>query len=102
MNIQRRQEEYIKFSILIALEDVTSQRFGDLVDRVKFLLNKPEIEHGQQDQFYYNVSVVLGQWCRDEKGYVEDSSINSNLPTGHWKITPKGEEFRNILRQLLS
>ncbi len=67
MNIQRRQEEYIKFSILIALEDGTSQRFGDLVDRVKFLLNKPEIERGQQDQFYFNVSVVLGQWCRDEK-----------------------------------
>ena len=29
--MQRRQEEYIKFSILIALEDGTSQRFGDLV-----------------------------------------------------------------------
>ena len=101
MNIQRKQEEYIKFSILIALEDGTSQRFGDLVDRVKFLLNKPEKELGQQDQFYYNVSVVLGQWCRGKKGYVEDSSINSDLPAGHWKITPKGEEFRNILRQLL-
>ncbi|MDE0014112.1 MAG: hypothetical protein OXU36_23415 [Candidatus Poribacteria bacterium] len=100
MNIQRRQAEYIKFSILIALEDGTSQSFGDLVDRVKFLLNKPG--QGQHDQFYYNVSVVIGQWCRDEKGYVEDSAINSDLPTGHWKITPKGEEFRNILRQLLS
>ena len=99
MNIQRRKTEYIKFSILIALEDGTSHRFGDLVDRVKFLLNKPG--HGQQDQFYYNVSVVLGQWHRDEKGYVEDHSINSDLPVGHWKITPKGEEFRNILRQLL-
>ena len=30
--MQRRQEEYIKFGILIALEDGTSQRFGDLVD----------------------------------------------------------------------
>ncbi len=40
MNMQRRQEEYIKFSILIALEDGTSQRFGDLVDRIRLLLNK--------------------------------------------------------------
>ena len=102
MNMQRRQEEYIKFSILIALEDGTSQRFGDLVDRIRLLLNKPETERGRQNQFYYNCSVVLGGWCRDEKGYVEDSTINPDLPSGHWKITPKGEEFRNILRQLLS
>lgn len=101
MNIQRRQEEYIKFSILTALEDGTSQRFGDLVDRIRFLLDKPEAEYGQQDQFYYNVSVVIGDWCRDKKGYVEDSRVNSELSAGHWKITPKGEEFRNILRHLL-
>ena len=101
MNIQKRKNEYIKFSILIALEDGTSYRFGDLVDRIKVLLEKSESELGQQDQFYYDVSVIIGQWCRDEKGYVEDSQINTELPNGHWKITPKGEEFRNILRLLL-
>ncbi|MDE0636831.1 MAG: hypothetical protein OXI43_13420 [Candidatus Poribacteria bacterium] len=94
-----------KYAILYALRDGLPIEYCDLAIKTAELLGLPK-ESGQRPKEserrggypYFTWSRILTTYWRDEKGFVENSKINANLPPKHWQITQAGLDYlkRNL------